>query len=147
MLFDCWRSGDLYTFYEATWYDWISAGDNTRESYRTIDSKTGKEMSLEDLIDNEQRVAFAKIMMKNLISQAGERASYLRQFPADGLEVLSRMDGCGLIREGLIVYFYPYTLAPGAVGQINAVIPFSELTHCLKIRNMPLKNGNTIVSS
>jgi hypothetical protein len=127
MLFDCWRDGDLYTFYEATWYDWMSFGDNTTESYRTVDARTGKELSLEDFVDEKDYERFAQILMKHLIKAAGNRAGALENYASDGSGVLPLLDGCGLVKEGLVVYFHPYTLGAGAYGQFNAVIPYGEM--------------------
>ena len=134
MLFDCWRSGDLYTFYEATWYDWLSCGDNTRESYRTIDTRTGEELSLEDFVDEKDYGRFAKILMKYLTKAAGNRTEALEDYAADGSDILPLIDGCGLVKEGLVVYFYPYTLSAGSFGQFNAVIPSTALLGILKQR-------------
>jgi hypothetical protein len=134
LLFDCWQAGDLYTFYEATWYDWMSLGDTTRESYRTIDARTGKELSLEDFVDEKDYLSFARILMKRLTVAAGSRAAALADYAPDGSDVLPLLDGCGLVKEGLVVYFYPYTLSAGFYGQFNAVIPYQELGSILKVR-------------
>ncbi len=132
MLFDCWRAGDMYTFYEATWYDWMSCGDNTTEAYRTVDTRTGKELSLEDFVDEEDYGRFAQILMTHLTKDAGKRAEALENYAADGSEIMLLVDGCGLVKEGLVVYFYPYTLAAGAYGQFNAIIPLNELKGMMK---------------
>lgn len=134
MLFDCWRSGDLYTFYEATWYDWMSCGDNTTESYRTVDARIGKELSLEDFVDEKDYGRFAQILMKHLIKAADNRAEALESYASDGSDVLPLLDGCGLVKEGMVVYFHPYTLSAGVYGQFNAVIPYNELGNSLKRR-------------
>ena len=139
MLFDCWRTGDLYTFYEATWYDWMSGGDNTRESYRTIDAKTGRELGLDDFIDENQRDAFAQIMMRNLLSQEGNDAYEITHYASDGSDVLPKIDGCGLIREGMVVYFYPYNLSVGTSGQYNVIIPYNEVAAMLRIDSINFK--------
>lgn len=33
LISDCWQNGDYYTFYEATWFDMDSNGNQTTESY------------------------------------------------------------------------------------------------------------------
>lgn len=134
MLFDCWRAGDLYTFYEATWYDWMSCGDNTTESYRTVDARTGKELSLKDFVDEKDYGRFAQILMKHLIKAAGNRADALEYYTPDGSDILPLLDGCGLIKEGLVVFFHPYTLGAGVYGQFNAVIPYHELEDVCHLR-------------
>lgn len=42
LITDVWKRGDLYTFFISSWYDCMSCGDNTRRTYMTVDSKTGK---------------------------------------------------------------------------------------------------------
>ena len=134
MLFDCWRTGDMYTFYEATWYDWMSCGNNTTEAYRTVDARTGKELSLEDFVDEEDHGRFARILMRHLTKDAGKRAEAVDNYAADGSDILPLVDGCGLVKEGFLVYFYPYTLAAGVYGQFNVIIPLKELKGILKLQ-------------
>jgi hypothetical protein len=37
------------------------------------------------------------------------------------------MDGCALLKEGLIIYYYPYTIGSGADGEFIAIIPYEVL--------------------
>ena len=70
----------------------------------------------------------AELMMAHLTNGRGE--IYAEQYPdafKNNHEVLSLANGCALISEGLVIYFYPYILSIGADGQYDAVIPYSEL--------------------
>lgn len=136
LIVDCWKSGPLYTFYEGTWYDMLSNGDPTRNSYRTIDSRTGKELTLSDFVDPANYDALSALMMPRLFNSLNELLvkKYSDIYSVDDKRVLANASGCALIREGLIIYFYPYNLASGADGACQAIIPYKELEGILKIK-------------
>lgn len=129
LLTDCWKTDRFCTFYEATWYDMMSCGDNTRESYYSVDLKTGKVATLDDFIPESKWQELAEIMLKHLRNGNGDlwRHPDFDWVPSDSLALLKDMSGCALIREGLIFYYYPYEIGCGADGQFNAVIPYGEL--------------------
>lgn len=128
LLADCWNTGNLYTFYRIDWYDWMSCGNNARESWWTVDATSGKLLGLEDLILPEKLDTLAALMMPRLIN--GKDSFILDQYPykpEEYIDVLQRANGCALIPEGLVFYFYPYNLGSSADGQYEAVIPYEEL--------------------
>ena len=128
LLADCWNNGNLYTFHRMDWYDWMSCGNNTRESWWTVSATTGKLLTLKDLVMPGKKDKLAELMMAHLTNGRGE--IYAEQYPdafKNNHEVLSLANGCALISEGLVIYFYPYILSIGADGQYDAVIPYSEL--------------------
>ena len=131
LLADCWSSGNLYTFHRMDWYDWLSCGNNIRESWWTVNAKTGKLLTLKDFVLPGKNDSLATLMMAHLANYGGEL--YVDQYPSrNNLEVLSLADGCALLPEGLIIYFYPYILSYGADGEYKAVIPYAELEGILK---------------
>ena len=133
LLADCWHTGNLYTFYRIDWYDWMSAGNNARESWWTVDATSGKLLDLSDFILPDKLDTLAALMMPRLIN--GKNSFMLDQYPYKPEEytgVLQRANGCALIPEGMVFYFYPYNLGSGADGQYEAVIPYEELEGILK---------------
>lgn len=135
LLADCWHNGNLYTFYRIDWYDWMSCGNNARESWWTVDASSGKLLGLEDMILPEKLDTLAALMMPRLVN--GKDSFILDQYPYKPEEytgVLQRANGCALIPEGLVFYFYPYNLGSGADGQYEAVIPYEELDGILNER-------------
>ena len=68
-------------------------------------------------------------MMKYLKNFKGELWYYpdFEWVPTDPLELLKAMNGCALIREGLIIYYHPYEIGCGADGQFNAIIPYGQI--------------------
>ena len=133
LIADSWNTGNLYTFYRIDWYDWMSGGNNARESWWTVDATSGKCLGLEDFIVPEQLDSLASLTMPRLVNGNGEY--FIRQYrfePSEYTAVLRRADGCALIPEGLIFYFYPYNLGSGADGQYEAVIPYQELNGILR---------------
>ena len=134
LLTDCWATDNYCTFYEAKWYDMMSCGDNTTESYFTVNRETGQELELSDIVSENDYPKLAKIMMDYLKNYKGElRAGpSFERTPTKALELLKARNGCALIREGLIIYYYPYEIGAGADGQFNAVIPYDRLKGILK---------------
>ena len=133
LLADSWSIANLCTFYRIDWYDWLSAGNNARESWWTVDSITGNLLGLDDYIVPEMRDSLANLMMPRLIN--GNRDYLIRLYDyseQDNNGVLERANGCALIPEGLVIYFYPYNLGAGADGEFEAVIPYDKLDGILK---------------
>lgn len=133
LLADCWNNGNLYTFHRMDWYDWLSSGNNTRESWWTVNAKTAKLLTLEDMVQPGMKDSLAMLMMAHLANDKGEL--YARQYPdafRSHLEVLSWANGSALTSEGLVIFFYPYNLGSGADGQYEAVIPYEELNGILR---------------
>lgn len=133
LIADCWSIGDLYTFYRIDWYDWMSCGNNIRESWWTVDSSTGNLLSIEDLILPEKVDTLADMLVHRLVNGGGE--FLIKQYnwrPDEYKDILERADGCALIPEGLIFYYYPYNLGAGCDGQHEAVIPYEMLGGILK---------------
>lgn len=134
LLYDYWNSGNLYTFYRIDWYDALSCGNNSRESFWTVDTTTGKTLKLADLVRPDKFDDLSALMMPRLINGKGEYLVNLYDFyTLESKDVLERANGCALIKEGLVIYFYPYNLGCGADGQFEVVIPYEALDGILKI--------------
>ena len=133
LLADCWHTGNLYTFYRIDWYDWMSGGNNARESWWTVDATSGKLLSLSDFILPDKLDTLAALMTPRLIND--KDSFILDQYPykpEEYTDILQCANGCALIPEGLVFYFYPYNLGSGADGQFEAVIPYEELNRILR---------------
>lgn len=138
LIADCWTSADLCTFYRIDWYDWMSCGNNVRESWWTVDAKTGKLLTLEDMILPEKLDTLSSLMMQRIINAEGKRLVDLNSnFSIEDKDVIGLADGCALISEGLIIYFYPYNLGSGADGEYEALIPYETLNGILMEQYMP----------
>ncbi|MBE6252313.1 MAG: DUF3298 domain-containing protein [Bacteroidales bacterium] len=133
LLADCWHTGNLYTFYRIDWYDWMSGGNNARESWWTVDATSGRLLTLDDMIRPEMKDSLSTLMMERLVNGIDDLVVMRYPFePADYPDVLQRANGCALIPEGLVIYFYPYNLGSGADGEFEAVIPYEELNGILR---------------
>ena len=133
LLFDCYQKGQYCTFHEATWYDAMSCGDNTREAFRTIDSKTGKVLGLNDFVDEKDYDAFTALMIPRLKNRSRSFVGPGYTYSEEDKWFLEQISGIGLIKEGLIVTYFPYVLSSGADGHFHAVIPYEDLKGILKI--------------
>lgn len=138
LISDCWSSKNLCTFYIIEWMDLAGNGYNSQESYLTIDARSGKPMSISDLIHPDKFDSLAALMMPRLIN--GKKEYYIRQVdiaPEEYIGILNRANGCALISEGLIIYYYAYNLGFGCDGQYEAVIPYKELVGLLNTAVSP----------
>lgn len=128
LIADVWQKGNLHTFMVAGWYDWESCGDNTAVSYITVDAATGKGFMYADLIAPSDEAKMEKLLLMCL-SNGSEKwnADADRVAYHSKSSLVSQMDGCALLKEGLLIYYYPYTIGFGADGQFNAVIPYEVL--------------------
>ena len=131
MIAPVWTKGDYCTFIVSDWYDNLSCGDNTRVSYVTVNSQTGKELTLVDIIDESDKRQLGCLLLKYLINHDGKwlnKALTRDVVTIDtGMKLLSEIDGCALLGDGLVLYFHPYKIGCGGEGQYNAVIPYNEL--------------------
>ena len=130
LLADCWHIGNLYTFYRI---DWRNNSNNSRESWWTVDANSGKILDLSCLILPDKLDTLATLMMPRIVN--GNKEFIIEQYPYQPEEytgILQRANGCALIPEGLVIFFYPYNIGSGADGQYEAVIPYEELADILK---------------
>ena len=128
LITDCWSTDKYTTFYEASWYDHCSNGNTFREAYSSVDRDTGEVAILDDFVEPSQQDKLSEVMMDYLRDSNGDlwRSSPERwQIPP--MDVLHSMDGCALIKEGLVIFYLPYTIASGVEGEIKAVIPYDVI--------------------
>lgn len=139
LISDCWQSGNFYTFYEATWFDMDSSGYQTTESYFTVDSKTGKLLRVNDLVSEDGMPLIAELLPKYLKSELGKHyeGNLPEPWNLSNQELLSKMDGCALIREGLVIYYQPMVIDAALSGGYKAIIPYREIQDYLLIKETP----------
>lgn len=83
-----------------------------------------------DFVSEEKMSELAKVMLKHLKDSFGVLWKANNKVD-DPLNVLLSMNGCALLREGMVVYFHPYNIASGIEGQITSIIPYDELINLL----------------
>ena len=129
LLIDVHQTDKYVTMQEYTWYDCCSCGDNTTLSWYTIELRSGRQLSLSDIIDESQWQKFAYIMIQHLVNACGtpwlDHAKVIRN--CDLIDYLMQCDGCALVPEGVVVFYHPYNIGCGAEGQYNSLIPYDEL--------------------
>lgn len=139
LISDCWQSGDYCTFYEAMWFDMDSNGNQTTESYFTIDSKTGKVLRVDNIVAENGMGLIAELLPKYLISESGKHyeGNLPEPWNLSKQELLSKMEGCALIREGLVIFYHPMVIDAALSGGYKAVIPYREIQDYLLIKETP----------
>jgi len=136
MIADVWHKENYHTFLVSSWYDWSSCGDNTAFSYVTVDSSTGNGLVYDDFVNQSDEKKLENILLKYLRNENGRWADdNVRVTMYSKKSLLSQMDGCALLKEGLIIYYYPYTIGSGADGEFIAIIPYEVLkTNGIKLK-------------
>ena len=129
LLADCWRKGNLCTYYEGRWN---SENNLAHEAFRTVSAVTGKELTLADLVDSIKYDHLSVMMISKLINSHGEFFFDKPYCLENATDVLLGLSGCGLIQEGLIIYFYPYRIGSGGDGEWKAIIPYEEVLYLLR---------------
>ena len=112
----------------AGWYDWGSCGDNTAFSYFTVDASTGKVVTYANLIDKSDEDKLDRLLPKYLGNGYEKWAASADRVKSNsGKKLISQMDGCALLKEGLIIFYLPYSIGCGADGEFTATIPYEVL--------------------
>ncbi len=117
---EVWHQGQYHTFLVSDWYDQLSCGYNTDGSYITIDSATGEEIRFADLIENER-------MVLDYLRSHDEAWAVIEGEPGSRGDMLAQMGGCALLKEGLVIYYHPYSIGIGALGEPIFTIPYQSL--------------------
>lgn len=130
-------SDDICTFMTHTWFDQLSCGDRTRRSWYSVMRDTGKELKYQDIISEDCKDAFIDLLLANLRNCVGLWTEEGDCVGRD--ELLSCMNGCALVEEGLVVYYHPYNIGCGAAGQFNALIPYGDLLKIIR-QDSPVKD-------
>lgn len=129
LISDVWNNSRFFTFAVAQWYDMLSSGDNTRVSFSTVDSKTGKQLELGDIVELGDSTAFGVLLLKHLRNYNKMFASLFHKKLTinDGVSLLRDFDGCALTKDGILIIYYPYKISIGADGHFYAQIPYQEI--------------------
>ena len=134
LITDCFRTKRYCTFYETSWVDCISNGNTVRETYTSVNNLTGKAATITDLVYEKYLAEFAGVMLGYLKNDSGHywKDDSERYNSCEPLDILLKLDGCGLIAEGICVNFHPYTIGAGCEAQFNAIIPYVVANKYLK---------------
>lgn len=122
-ILDVWKHNDYYTMCVHSWYDMASCGDNSQTSFYTISSIDGKLLTLRDLVSEKDYPKLEMLLKKKLAWKKRQRNISQLQ----SLFFLKHIDGIALIKEGLLIYFYPDNIGYGYEGQYNIIFPYEQL--------------------
>ena len=104
-----------------------SSGCPSDASYITLDNESGRTISADNIIKRRKRESFKKLLYDKyydyMTSEGYE--SYLISDDVDW--IWESKSGISLINEGVLVFYKPYSIGPGAMGQVNLIIPYSEM--------------------
>jgi predicted small lipoprotein YifL len=97
------------------------------KNYYYFNTNTGEFYTLKDLFvkDSDYVTAITSIIKEMIEKQEMDEGSML--FP-DSFKTISKDHDFYLTGEGLVIYFYPYDIAPYATGFPEFIIPFDKLS-------------------
>lgn len=146
LIAEVWKKGQIHTFIVSDWSLFNDqCGDHTAVSYISVNSSTGKEIKCKDLIRRSDEKKMGDLLLKYVRNQeegwievgAEELIGvYDGKTDSTGIKLFNEMSGCGLLKEGLIIYYHPYTIGYGGNGEFFAIIPYNVL----KENGIRLKN-------
>ncbi len=110
-----------------------TGGANGTENYYTITvDKSGKLLTLNDVIQAEKQDDFVKLV-KETTSKYDFGDSGLSVFPeAVGVISMDSLNNWAMTKDGLKIYFSEYEVAPGAAGAISILIPEAQIKDYLR---------------
>ena len=121
LITDILQTRSFCTFFVHTNFDFLSCGCNYRYDFQTIDKNTGKELGINDFVESYDSTAFKAFVAEYYDGIYGKD----RLIPGNMRE--TPFTGCALTKEGLMVYYAPYTVGCGADGVVMVQIPYDEL--------------------
>ncbi len=120
---DVWKHRNYYTMCVHSWYDMASCGNNGTTSFYTINSTNGKVLTLRDIVSPKDKAKIEPLLRRKLAWCRYKRGNYYMQ----DISFIDNISGVALVKEGLLVYFLPYTIGCGAEGQYNVILPYKQL--------------------
>ena len=137
LIAEVWKKGQIHTFIVSDWSLFNDqCGNHTAVSYISVNSSTGKEIKCKDLIRRSDEKKVSDLLLKYVRNQeegwievgAEELIGvYDGKTDSIGVKLFNEMSGCGLLKEGLIIYYHPYTIGYGCNGEFFAIIPYNVL--------------------
>lgn len=104
-----------------------SNGCPSNASYITLDNESGHTITVDNIIKHRKRELFKKLLYDKYYDYMTSKGyeSYLISDDVDW--IWESKSGIALINEGVLVFYKPYSIGPGAMGQVNLIIPYSEM--------------------
>lgn len=115
--------GDWATYIIEFSFDYNgSNGCPSWADYITVNKKTGRRFTTEDVVKDYGIKPLSKNLRKAFIKAKKERNADLEVQNYSGMELIEYADGCAIVNEGLMFYYRPYNIGCGAEGSYNLVL-------------------------
>ncbi|MDP9249657.1 MAG: DUF3298 and DUF4163 domain-containing protein [bacterium] len=111
-----------------------SGGAHGSSSYKvfTASKKSGEMLSLSDMIKNDKRSAFTKLIKEKLNAwrPAGSESTVV--FPEDVADLsFEALSNWAILGDNFVLYFSQYEVGPGVLGAFALPVPLEELSDFL----------------
>lgn len=90
--------------------------------YITVNKKTGKRLTINDLGEKYGYMSVSKELRNAFVKAKQERDAELELHNFSGGELLGLASGCAIVNEGVMVYYRPYIVGCGAEGEFNLIL-------------------------
>ena len=112
------ETSDSVTFGLYSYVEYHGAcGNGVRIRYYTVDKRSGHVLSTRELLKTYSK----EQLNRKLLEQYKSVAYYINEY-YDTTDLVSIADGCAILEDGYLFYYFPYNLGCGAEGQYNLVI-------------------------
>lgn len=104
-----------------------SCGCPSQASYITLDNKSGDIITANDIIKPNNLPRFKKVIHEEFCKYI-KSIGFQLNLGEEHIEWLwVEKDGIALINEGVLVFYKPYSIGPGSMGQVNLIIPYDKM--------------------
>lgn len=95
--------------------------------YITLDNESGHTITADNIIKRIKRESFKKLLYDKYCAYMTNEGYESYLISDDVNWIWESKSGIALINEGVLVFYKPYSIGPGAMGQVNLIIPYSEM--------------------
>lgn len=90
--------------------------------YITVNKKTGKRLTTDDIIAKYGEEQVSKKLRQAFVKAKDERNADPELYNLSGNELIDAADGCAIVNESMMFYYRPYNIGCGADGEFNLVL-------------------------
>ena len=90
--------------------------------YITVNKKTGKRLTTNDLVEKYGYSSVSKELRNAFVKAKIERDAEIELHNFSGRELIGLASGCAIVNEGMMVYYRPYIVGCGAEGEFNLIL-------------------------
>lgn len=121
------------------------AHGNPSAAVATFDTKTGKQLTLDDLVaDKASFQSMAEVEFRYTRSDIFQPTDGNEPFEFDSITPFALAQNYGLVQEGMYMHYIPYEVGPYAIGNTQMVVPYAAWKSLAKVPLPAMANLNPV---